>query len=125
PGAWLSRLEDGPVCGPVLLQHLALGSGLFPRDRAVEHGGKSRLFVDSKQVAESTRFDLTKFNLDREAPLRIGTGGNIFRGYLSKVRLYRRALSAEEIRRTSRPERSFLSAQAEGWADRNDLSDVP
>ncbi len=65
---------------------------------AVKHGGLLKLYVDGKPVAESARFDPAGFDLSTDAPLLIGAGaGDYFRGALADVRLYPRALSAQEI----------------------------
>ena len=65
---------------------------------AVRQGGLLRLYVDGKQVAESTISNPSEFDLTNDQPLKIGFGGNdYFRGSLSDLRLYGRALSAEKI----------------------------
>jgi hypothetical protein len=54
--------------------------------------------VDGKQVAESTGFDASAWNLSSEAPLRLGTGMNgPFNGQLADLQIHPRAISAEEI----------------------------
>lgn len=66
----------------------------------VRHQGRLRLFVDGKLVAESAAFDSAKFDLSTDTEMLIGAGaGDFFHGDLSDVRLYRRALAAEEIAR--------------------------
>jgi hypothetical protein len=71
---------------------------------AVKQGGTLRLFVDGQAVAESATFDPAAFDLTTDAPLLIGAGAaDNFRGSLSDVRLYGRALSKEEISRRMTP----------------------
>ena len=112
------RVDHGPVPGPALLQHAALGAHVhsltagpcvtYDRElaagwrhvAAVKQGGTLRLYVDGQSVAESAPFEPAAFDLTTDAPLLIGAGaGDNFRGSLSDVRLYGRALSNEEIRR--------------------------
>jgi hypothetical protein len=65
---------------------------------AVKQGSTLRLYVDGQPVAESAQFDPGAFDLTTDEPLLIGAGaGDYFHGSLSDVRLYRRALSQEEI----------------------------
>ena len=71
---------------------------------AVKHGGRLKLYLDGKPVAESAEFDPGKFDLTTDAPLLIGAGaGDYFRGALADVCLYRRALGAEAIAALGRP----------------------
>src|SRR5437763_11482787 len=65
---------------------------------ALRQGQHLKLFVDGKHVATSARFDPAAFDLTNNRPLTIGFGAHdYFRGSLSDVRLYERALEAEEI----------------------------
>lgn len=65
---------------------------------AVKEGGRLKLFVDGAQVAESGEFEAKDFNLDNDSPLLIGYGQyDYFNGKISDVRLYKRALSGEEV----------------------------
>ena len=99
PSGKIHSLETGPCVThdrelPPGWRHVA----------AVKNGGTLRIYVDGKQVAESTRFDQAKWNLNSDAPLLIGAGaGDFFRGALSDVRLYRRALNAVEVSRLAQP----------------------
>jgi len=71
---------------------------------AVKSGGKLRLYVNGKRVAESRPFDPAKFDLSDDSPLLIGSGeSRTFRGSMSDVRLYRRALSEAEIVEMAKP----------------------
>lgn len=64
---------------------------------ALRQGDTLRLYVDGKRVAEA-KCDASKYDLSSDAPLLIGAGaGDYFRGDLSDLRLYRRALSAEDV----------------------------
>jgi hypothetical protein len=65
---------------------------------AVKTANRLTLHVDGKQVAESTGFDAGTWNLDSEAPLRLGTGMNgPFNGQLVDLKIHRRALTVDEI----------------------------
>ena len=65
---------------------------------AIRSGDSLRIFMDGRQVAEESGFQPTDFNLSCQQPLKIGFGPNdYFQGRLSMVRLYRRALTADEI----------------------------
>jgi hypothetical protein len=71
---------------------------------AVKRGGRLKLYLDGKPVAESTEFDPAKFDLTTDEPLLIGAGaGDYFKGALADVHLYCRALGAEEISGLGRP----------------------
>jgi len=65
---------------------------------AVRQGGRLKLFVDGNLVATSSAFDPSAFDLTNDKPLTIGFGAyKYFRGSLSDLRLYGRALAKEEI----------------------------
>ena len=65
---------------------------------AVKSTNRLTLHVDGKQVAESTGFDASAWNLDTDAPLRLGTGMNgPFNGQLRDLQIHRRTLTAGEI----------------------------
>lgn len=67
---------------------------------AVREGDRLKLFIDGKQAAVSEPLVPSMFDLSTDAPLKIGFGGHdYFRGSLSDLRLYGRALAAEEISR--------------------------
>jgi hypothetical protein len=93
PSGRVHSLEAGPCVThdrelPAGWRHVA----------AVKHGGLLKLYVDGKLVAGSARFDPAGFDLTTDAPLLIGAGaGDYFRGELADLRLYLRALSAQEI----------------------------
>lgn len=96
-----STLPSGRVhsleAGPCVTHDRELAPG-WRHVAAVKHGGVLRLYVDGRVVAESTRFDPAEFDLTTDEPLVIGAGaGADFGGALADVRLYLRALSAEEI----------------------------
>jgi hypothetical protein len=96
-----STLPSGRVhsleAGPCVTHDRELAPG-WRHVAAVKHGGVLRLHVDGRVVAESTKFDPAKFDLTTDEPLVIGAGpGDDFGGALADVRLYPRALSAEEI----------------------------
>jgi hypothetical protein len=93
PSGHVHSLDAGPCATydrefPPGWQHVA----------AVKHGGVLRLYVNGKRVAESRRFDPTRFDLVNKSPLQIGAGsGDFYNGSLADVRLYRRALGEAEI----------------------------
>jgi hypothetical protein len=65
---------------------------------AVRQGHRLKLYVDGKLVATSAKSDAAAFDLTNDRPLTIGAGAYAhFRGSLSDLRLYERALSTEEI----------------------------
>jgi hypothetical protein len=65
---------------------------------AVKTATHLTLHVDGKQAAESTGFDASTWNLNSEAPLRLGTGMNgPFNGQLADLQIHLRAITAEEI----------------------------
>lgn len=65
---------------------------------AVRGRDRLRLFVDGEQVAESSQFAAKDYDLTNRQPLRIGFGAqDHFHGDLADVRLYRGALSAEQV----------------------------
>jgi len=75
---------------------------------AVREGSRLSLFVDGVRAATS-RVDRESSPLDvtNSAPLRIGLGANDhFRGSMSDLRLYDRALSSQEIAAMARREGS-------------------
>lgn len=74
---------------------------------AVKAGDRLELFVDGKSAGRSRPFEIAPFDLGGNFPLRIGFGENDrFRGRLADIRIYSRALHAEEIRQLAiRPER--------------------
>jgi hypothetical protein len=65
---------------------------------AVKERGALTLYVDGKQIAQSVPFDPKDFDLTNDRPLRIGFGANdYFHGQMRDVRLYRGALTRDEI----------------------------
>lgn len=66
---------------------------------AAVRGDRSlKLYIDGKQVAESSHFEPNDFDLTHSKPLQIGFGSqDHFRGRISNVRLFRGALSLEQI----------------------------
>jgi hypothetical protein len=79
-----------------------LGSG-WKHLTAVRTGGKLKLYIDARLVAESNAFKPEDYDLSTTRPLRIGFGqSDSFAGQIREVRLYRRALRDSEIRLLSR-----------------------
>jgi hypothetical protein len=65
---------------------------------AIREGGRLKLFVDGKLVAQSSEFDGDDYNLSTDRPLRIGFGqSDYFAGKIQDVRIYNRAMSEEEV----------------------------
>ena len=66
---------------------------------AVRQGNHLRLHVDGKLVARSAEFRPADYDLTNARPLKIGFGvGHHFRGSMSDLRLYARALKDEEVK---------------------------
>jgi hypothetical protein len=102
-----STLPSGRVhaleAGPCVTHDRELAAG-WRHVAAVRQGGTLRLYVDGKAVVESARFDPAKFDLTTDEPLLVGAGaGDYFNGTLADVRLYPRALSAEEVAGLQKP----------------------
>ncbi len=65
---------------------------------AVKGPDRLLLYVDGKQVAESTRFEHRDFDLTSNRPFQIGAGENdFFTGGIRDVQLFHRSLSADEV----------------------------
>lgn len=65
---------------------------------AIKAARRLALFVDGQQVAETTEFDASNWNLDSAAPWRLGQGMNgPLNGQLADVQVHRRVLTREEI----------------------------
>jgi hypothetical protein len=89
--------------GPCVTHDRELPAG-WHHVAAVKGGGTLRLYVDGKLAAESGRFDPAKYDLTTDEPLLVGAGaGDHFRGALADLRLYRRALGADELARLLKP----------------------
>lgn len=70
---------------------------------AVKAAGKLQLYVDGELKSSSTEFNAADFDLTNNQPLRIGAGPNDYwHGLLRDVRLYNRALTAEEAKSLSK-----------------------
>ncbi len=66
---------------------------------AVRGAEKLKLYVDGNLVADSSSFTPNDFNLTNSKPLQIGFGAqDYFRGKITDVRLYRGALSFNQIK---------------------------
>ena len=65
---------------------------------AVKERNRLKLYVDGRLVSQSGEFSAEDFDLSNDVPLRIGSGAHDhFLGRLGDVRLYARALTAEEV----------------------------
>lgn len=109
--AWSMAVYDGRLhvgtlpAGRVkcrLAGRMATWDRIFPAGwhhvAAVKAGDWLRLHVDGRLVAQSSSFDAARFDLDTDAPLRLGFGSfEHFAGRMRDVRLYSRALEPDEI----------------------------
>jgi hypothetical protein len=69
---------------------------------AVRDSDRLRLYVDGQVVAESALFAGGSFDLSNSQPLRIGFGAqDFFQGDLADIRLYRGALTPDQVRELS------------------------
>ncbi len=67
---------------------------------AMRQGTTLKLYIDETQVATSSTFDPAAYNLSNGRPLRIGFGQHDhFNGRIKNVRIYRRALTEDELGR--------------------------
>jgi hypothetical protein len=65
---------------------------------AVRQANRLQLYIDGRLVASSSDFEGARFNLSNPKPLLIGFGErNYFRGQLSELRVYSRALKDNDI----------------------------
>jgi len=81
-----------------------LGSG-WKHLAAVRRDGRLELFVDGRKTAESPAPSGSPLDVTNGVPLRIGAGEtDSFCGRIQEVRLYRRALAGETIRRWAEPD---------------------
>ena len=69
--------------------------------------GQLQLYIDGKLVATSPSFNYSEvFDIENALPLMIGFGAvDYFTGVMDELRIYNRALSAEEVVRLHRGER--------------------
>jgi hypothetical protein len=109
--AWSMSVFDGKLfCGVLLSGHvhsLEVGKSVsYDRDlgtgwkhiAAVRDGGRLRLYVDGGAMAESSEFEPENYDVDNEAPLRIGFGPHeYFKGRISDLRIYNRSLTRNQI----------------------------
>lgn len=96
-----STLPSGRIfamdAGPCVTSDRELAAG-WRHIVAVRERNALRLYVDGTQVATSQPYNGEQFDLSSDAPLLIGAGmGDSFCGRMSDVRLYRAALSAEDV----------------------------
>ncbi len=65
---------------------------------AVREDDVLKIYLNGELVAQSSAFEAAAFNLDNEEPLKIGFGAHeYFKGNMSDVRLYDRALNSHEL----------------------------
>jgi len=95
PSGHVFSLEAGRMAG----SDQALASG-WRHIAAVREGRCLRLYLDGRSAAESAAFNPSDYDLSNDQPLRIGFGvGHPFRGAMSDLRLYNRALVPREVAR--------------------------
>lgn len=71
---------------------------------AVKDRSRLRLYVNGELVGTSTNFDAADYDLTSDQPIRIGFGArDHFNGRMRDVRIYRRALNAEDVKKLARP----------------------
>ena len=96
-------LPSGRVCALQAGANVTHDHELEPgwrRLAAVRRGGRLELYVGGRRVAASAAPDASAFDLSTNQPLRIGAGAiDTFNGRIRDLRLYRRALAADEIGR--------------------------
>jgi hypothetical protein len=111
--AWVTAVFDGKLfCGVLPSGHVhSLEAGKsVTYDRALSAGWHHlvaikaddvlKLYIDGKPVAQSTKFDPAKYNLNAKGPLKIGFGQHdYFNGKMKDLRIYDRVLSPLEIER--------------------------
>ena len=111
--AWVTAVYNGKLfCGTLPSGHvMSLEAGKsVTHDRALPPGWhhlvavkdktRLRLYIDGKQVAESTEFDPANYNLRNDQPLKIGFGQHDwFNGRMKELRIYSRALSPDDVLR--------------------------
>lgn len=114
--AWSMAVFNGRLfCGTLPsghVQSLSVGQCITfdrtlpkgPHDlAAVRQGNELRLYVDGKEVARSESEADSPIDVSNAAPLFIGKGPTgIAEGSITHVRIYRRALSVDEIQKQSR-----------------------
>lgn len=109
--AWSMAVYQGRLfCGTLPSGHVygLRAGGMVTWDRRLPEGWHHltairrldhlELWVDGAMASRSAPLDASAYNLNTDQPLLIGTGEHAgLRGCLSDVRLYSRALSAEEV----------------------------
>lgn len=108
---WSMAVYDGKLYGGTLPSghmlsieagKVVTGDRVFPAGwhhlAAVKEGGRLKVYLDGDLYGNSSPFAPNQYDLTTSAPLRIGFGSyEYFRGRMSNVRLYNRALGAREI----------------------------
>lgn len=109
--AWTMAQFNGRLCcgllpsgrvfamkaGPCVTLDKPLESG-WRHIAAIRRGGTLELHVDGLRMASSEAFNPDEFDLNRSPKIEIGSGqGDTFRGKMTAVRFFNRALDAREI----------------------------
>jgi hypothetical protein len=90
--------------GPGAWHHLAVN---------VDRAGEITLYLNGRKAGSKSIRGLRRAEIDSEAPLSIGTGENLpWKGMIDDVRLYKRTLSDEEIRKLAGPKAKEAVPQA-------------
>ena len=109
--AWSMCVHDGKLfCGTLPSGHVySLEAGkLVSYDRVLEggwrhlavvrEGGHLVIYVDGKSVARSSEFNRGDYDITNDRPLLIGFGQHdYFKGLMSDLRIYNRAVTKEEV----------------------------
>eukprot|EP00913_Durusdinium_trenchii_P008807 g8273.t1 len=89
---------------------------------AVRSKNRLTLYIDGRQVAQSTEFDGSRYDLTNTSPLHVGFGSHDhLRGSLSDVRIYNHPLTAADISKLARQPTPFCKG---GYNDRGGFSTV-
>ncbi len=94
-------LPSGRVHSIEVGKNVTFDTALAPGWRhivAVKSNTRLRLYVDGRLVARSSAFDGAEYDLTNASPLQVGFGPHdYFHGRMSDLRIYGRALDADEI----------------------------
>lgn len=102
---YCSALPSGKIFSSEIGKNIISGNQVTPGWHhivAVRSNNKLILYFDGQEVIQSQTFDEGLYDLNNDAPLRIGFGPNdYFNGSIADLRFYGRALSHDEVIRLS------------------------
>jgi dienelactone hydrolase len=102
-----ATLPSGTVFATTMGQQVAWGQPLstgWHHVTATKSADRLTLYVDGIRVAQSPIFAADAFQLQSDAPWRLGAGMNgTLNGQLKELRVYRRVLNANEIKALAKP----------------------